>query len=259
MRAVPDGDALLLLGDNVYGCGLPGLGDPGWKRQIDPLLSLGLPVFPVLGNHDYGRKAHPRCTFSNPGVQVERSGQPGYERWIFPAKSYTVRSSLVELIFFDSSPIAYEWEGGAAVVAGLEEALAKPKQAPWRIVVGHHPLRSCGQHGNQPKTLRVRQAVEPLLSTVDVYLAGHDHGLEIHPRKEGKPLYVISGGGSKVRGRTNCRHEDYKLTGGFFTLEITADSLSAQAHCNGLGEPCISAFLEHTGSAGSDQLIGSGQ
>ena len=45
-------DAIILPGDNIYPCGVKSVDDPRWS-VLQPLIDLGLPLFPVLGNHDY--------------------------------------------------------------------------------------------------------------------------------------------------------------------------------------------------------------
>ena len=51
-------DAILLTGDNFYPCGIGSVDDPRWSLAR-PLTAIGVPVFPVLGNHDYCGKAVP--------------------------------------------------------------------------------------------------------------------------------------------------------------------------------------------------------
>src|SRR4051812_24855775 len=53
-------DAILLTGDNFYPCGIESASDPRWNL-IRPLTRIGVPIFPVLGNHDYCGKAVPEA------------------------------------------------------------------------------------------------------------------------------------------------------------------------------------------------------
>jgi hypothetical protein len=87
-------------------CGVWGNDDPKWQTVIAPLLALGKPVFPVLGNHDWGRRALDACPFSRPEAEIAKSGQPGFERWIFPGANYILRTPVAEFILYDSTPIA---------------------------------------------------------------------------------------------------------------------------------------------------------
>lgn len=79
MKAVSGTDGVLLLGDNVYTCGLRDANDPNWTKVIAPLFEVGKPVYPVLGNHDWGRRALFTCGFSNPNAEIEKTGAPGFE------------------------------------------------------------------------------------------------------------------------------------------------------------------------------------
>lgn len=247
MKAIGDADAVLVLGDNVYECGLRDVNDPNWTNVIAPLFEIGKPVYPVLGNHDWGRRAIFNCGFSNPNAEIEKSGTPGFESWIFPAASYVLRTQVAEIVFFDSTPIAEGWrDESARSLCSLRTALAEPKSRPWRIVVAHHPLHSCGEHGAQNETVRMRQAVESLLknSGVDLYLSGHDHDLEIR-NEPASPLFVVSGSGSKIRTRgATCRQgPTFKIVGGFTVIDVTAGDLQVSAHCNGQREPCMQKRL----------------
>src|ERR1043165_1559528 len=47
-------DGILLVGDNFYPCGVSGLGDPQWTKITAHFGPTHLPIYPVLGNHDYG-------------------------------------------------------------------------------------------------------------------------------------------------------------------------------------------------------------
>jgi hypothetical protein len=244
MRGQRPADGILLLGDNAYPCGFENVDDPLWQQMVDPLLAFGVPVFPVLGNHDYGSRAHVRCSWSTPRVQVEKSGEPGYEQWRFPALSYVVQAPLAEIFFLDSTPIAYGWEPQAEeTLEGLRAALEKPRGAPWRILAAHHPPLSCGRHGDQSKTQTFREAIAPLIGSVDLIVAGHDHNLELRPPAGEWPLILVSGGGSKLRKAISCDYEGLKRSTGFATLEVTAATLQVDVFCNGEVAPCLSHRL----------------
>jgi acid phosphatase len=66
-------------------------------------------------------------------------------------------------------------------------------KALWKIVYGHHPIYSSGDHGDNEY---LKKVLDPILveTRTDLYLAGHDHILEILKPNNGV-LYVIAGGG----------------------------------------------------------------
>lgn len=241
MQRVNGADAMLLLGDNIYGCGARSITDAKWQSVIAPLFAVGVPIFPVLGNHDWGSKAQPGCLFSQPDAEIQKSGMPGFELWRFPARTYIVNTDVAEIILFDSSPIAYDLPEIAGALCPLRAALAAPKTKPWHIVAAHHPIVSCGDHGNDASTTNLRQTLQTLLaeSGVDLYVAGHDHNLEL--RNEGSgPLYLVSGSASKTRSSANCAQSPtFKVVGGFALLDINADELKVSVYCNGTTAPCM--------------------
>ena len=247
MRRIEGADAMLLLGDNIYRCGAKNSSDPAWQRVIAPLFTVGVPIYPVLGNHDWGRKEQVGCTFSNPAAQIEKTGTAGFELWRFPARSYIVQTEVAELILFDSTPIAHQWpEEVEQAFCPLRAALAAPKTRPWRIVVGHHPLYSCGDHGNEQSTLNMRDALQTLLvqSEVDLYVSGHDHDLELAPAPVESPVFLVSGSASKTRRRGACEEsQNFRIAGGFAVLDLTADDLTIRMHCNGTAAPCMERRL----------------
>ena len=89
----------------------------------------------------------------------------------------------------------------------LERALAS-SDARWKIVIGHHPLwSSAGSKFQQARILR-RLLLPALCQYADVYLAGHEHTLEVHldacneatPATRTIPLlHVVSGAAAKQR------------------------------------------------------------
>ena len=243
MRRINGADAMLLLGDNIYGCGARNTTDANWQNVIAPLFAVGVPIFPVLGNHDWGRKAQAGCLFSNPDAEIQKNGTAGFELWRFPARTYIVNTDVAEIILFDSSPIAYDWPDEiAGALCPLRAALAAPKTKPWRIVAAHHPIVSCGDHGNDASTTKLRTTLQTLLaeSGVDLYVSGHDHNLELRTEGEGGPLLLVSGSAARTRSSANCAQSPtFKVIGGFALLDISTNELKVSVHCNGTTAPCM--------------------
>ncbi len=86
-------------------------------------------------------------------------------------------------------------------------AKLQASDATWKIVAGHHPLwSSSGYKFAQAQALR-RLLLPVLCPFADIYVAGHDHTLEIHEQsckgytdQPSKPLtHIVSGTGSKQR------------------------------------------------------------
>jgi tartrate-resistant acid phosphatase type 5 len=176
-------DAIVITGDAFYPCGPMSATDPQWDR-VRALSQIGVPLLPVLGNHDF-------CGGSVPGAQIGATTVP---HWQFPARQYIVESKLAELLMLDTTPYAVGRNDDAA--DAVQQTFASPKTTTWRIAAGHHPIVSSGYHGHFPRDQHRRMVtLEPLMkrAKVDLYICGHDHHLELI---DGNPRFLISGAGS---------------------------------------------------------------
>jgi acid phosphatase len=198
-------DGIVLTGDNFYPCGVNGLADPQWSKITEHFGPARVPIYPVLGNHDYG-DPHARggawalCGHPDPGAEVAESAR--LPQWRFPARNYVVHTAGVDLIMIDTQPIASALAAplfGSMTAAGerqwIERALAA-SDAPWKFVVGHHTIFSSGVHGRTDDAERRRMRdLLPLLRRygVNAYICGHDHDMELIG---GAPFFLVSGAGS---------------------------------------------------------------
>jgi tartrate-resistant acid phosphatase type 5 len=205
-------NAILLVGDNVYPCGVKSVDDPQWSIIANNFAESRLPVYPVLGNHDYGDPSGKpeittTCPEVSPASQVRETGH--LPRWIFPARNYALRSPLVDILMIDTQPIASAWaapfrgsETASSELDWIKAALSESK-GRWRIVAGHHTIFSSGIHGraNGHNQRNLRTELLPLLkaANVDLYACGHDHDAELlgYPSHHaGDPLFLVSGAGA---------------------------------------------------------------
>jgi acid phosphatase len=101
----------------------------------------------------------------------------------------------------------------------LDGQLKKYKDARWKIVYGHHPIYSDGDHGDTP---RLQEKLLPILQAhkVDAYLCGHDHDLEYFI-EQGIHFVVVGGGGKDLRKVSKKRALFAVSSHGF--LDLTAD------------------------------------
>jgi len=208
-------DAMIIPGDNIYPCGVRAKDDPHWS-VLDPLAKLGVPLFPVLGNHDY-------C--GNPDAEI---GAP-FPNWNFPAKQYVIRGDVADIVMIDTQPYVEGHDEPAE--SFLRNAFGNDPK--WRIVVGHHPVVSSGYHGYFPRRhVRRMRRLLPILRELkaDLYICGHDHHQELI---EGHPRFLISGAGSEPVPPVVLRNSTIFPTNvpfrepfGFTLLEITATSLT---------------------------------
>lgn len=136
-----------------------------------PLLR-SFPVFPAIGNHDDGavfRRAY----------DLPRQGD---HNW------YSFDYGDVHFVALDTNEMTGEQ------ATWLERDLAATERE-WRIVYGHHPPFSSGQHGS---TASFRELFGPILERhrVDLVLSGHDHDYERVSPQNGVH-YVVTGGGGR--------------------------------------------------------------
>ncbi|XP_042063223.1 purple acid phosphatase 17-like [Salvia splendens] len=229
-----DIDFVISTGDNFYDNGLYGETDPNFVESFTNIYtakSLQKPWYSVLGNHDYRGDAVAQLS---PYLQKIDS------RWLC-LRSFVVNAEIVELFMLDTTPFVndyfinpehiYDWRGviptkGYTTYAlkDLERAL-KESRAKWKIVVGHHAIRSVGHHGD---TAELVNLLLPLLRAngVDLYVNGHDHCLEQISDDKSPIQFLTSGAGSKAwRGDVkNLSHENLKFFydgQGFMSLQFT--------------------------------------
>lgn len=170
-------DFAITLGDNFYPDGMLSPSDPRWRTLWEELYSpLGIPFYATLGNHDWHAS-------DSPAAEILYSGQSRI--WRMPSPYYTFTAGFAQFFALDTNDFS------EAQAMWLDGELAR-SQARWKIVYGHHPIYSAGQHGD---TKQLIERLLPLLKDrADIYLAGHDHDLQ-HLKPEGRLHFFISGGG----------------------------------------------------------------
>ena len=201
-------DAIVLSGDNFYPCGIHGVDDPQWTKITQHFGPVGVPILPVLGNHDYGDPQMQNgelITCGPTDTEAELQETARIPQWRFPARSYAMHSTLVDLIMLDTQPIASDFlepfRGSATSLQEVQffDEELRHSTAQWRIVVGHHTIYSSGEHGRANDSYRrnMRQLLPALDAKADLYICGHDHDLELIGNVNGgRPWFLISGAGS---------------------------------------------------------------
>jgi acid phosphatase len=117
-----------------------------------------------------------------------------------------------------------------------------PSRSAWRIVVGHHPIRSGSAfHGPTPA---LQQHIAPLLQSMGVhaYLCGHEHDLQ-HLDADGLH-YVVSGAGAEVRSTGSSPATRYcASTPGFAVVSLTAEAMRLR-FCDADGEVIYETLVD---------------
>jgi acid phosphatase len=202
---------MISVGDNFYEVGVASLQDPHWQHSFEGVYtakSLQVPWYVALGNHDYCGQ-----------VQAQLDYAKDSPRWRMPARYWRQVMAVdaatnVEFFFIDTTPMMSEYARNAQnahmkvefdalgqkyvpqQLDWLDQALAS-STAPWKLVIGHHPIYSAGLgHGSEPDLI---EKLLPILHKhgVQAYFCGHDHDLQ---HLQTGPLHLIlTGGGSEHR------------------------------------------------------------
>jgi 3',5'-cyclic AMP phosphodiesterase CpdA len=219
-----DGEALRLLADHVIARHYPAAAaEPSPYRA---LLGQGVPFHAVLGNHDL------RTANGNPQVAYPPFGMGG--RW------YTLRRGAVQFFMLDTNVNA-PWQHQGP---WLRRVLAA-STAPWKVVVGHHPIYSSGFYGNDPVALA---RLGPLFRRhgVQLYINGHDHHYERSRPLDGTTYLVVGGGGASLRPvLLNATSASAVSAYSFAELQFTADHLQLNAW-RADGRPLDQALLKRS-------------
>lgn len=186
---------LTFLGDNFYPNGVAGVHDPQWKLYEDDFG--GIPAYAVVGNHDYLQN-----------VDAQMAYQLFSDSWKMPSLYYDIVREHCHLIFLDTVSLA---SATTSRLTGLPiEPLEPTRQSqlrwlhetlrdsivPIKIVLGHYPILSGGEHGDCNELIR---DILPMLRQykVTMYISGHDHCLQLIERFG--IHFIISGSGSHSR------------------------------------------------------------
>lgn len=198
---------VVLLGDNFYPSGVTSTTDPQWQTKFENVYgNWGVPVYAVNGNHDYGGPTG--ATDSAGQIEIDYTTAATTE-WTMPDKSWSWTATDISFLAIDSNWIKMHAAsyGESVRLAGIADA-AMGSGEKWKIVFGHHPYFSNGAHGNAgnfdgkttPDTLSgsvFRDFMDThVMGAADLYLCGHDHGMQVLPSGTWKTLLCVSGGGS---------------------------------------------------------------
>ncbi|KAG6736220.1 hypothetical protein POTOM_061052 [Populus tomentosa] len=233
-----DIDFVVSTGDNFYDNGLTGEQDKAFEEsftQIYTAKSLQKQWYSVLGNHDYRGNAEAQLSLHLRKID---------SRWLC-LRSFMVDAELAEIFFVDTTPFVqsyftdaeghtYDWRGIgsprayiANLIKDLKLALSE-SSAKWKIVVGHHSIRSIGHHGD---TKELVSKLLPILKAnkVDFYMNGHDHCLEHIGDAESPIQFLTSGAGSKawrgdIKKQKTGGLKFFYDGQGFMSVQLTRDA-----------------------------------
>ncbi len=217
-------DLVIMAGDNIYDEGNLNRVEATFLRPYRTLLQAGVPFHAVHGNHDI------RSGDGEPQIRYPLFGMKG--RW------YTLRRGPVEFFMLDTNSKA-AWQHQ---LPWLKKALAS-STAPWKVLVGHHPILSSGFYGDDPVAM-ARLGPWMRRYGVQLYINGHEHNYERSKPIDGITYLTVGGGGAALRpvlpgpnsARALSRHS-------FAELSFTPSQLTIEAW-DSKGERIDQATLE---------------
>ena len=119
-----------------------------------------------------------------------------------PSKYYTFKKKNVQFFMMDTNFDFMNESATEKQYQFLKEEINKSKK-PWKILIGHHTLRSVAGHGNAEQLME--KFFQRLLKdcNIDLYICGHDHNKQvIQTDIGGKQIsLVVCGTGGKAYHR----------------------------------------------------------
>ena len=255
-------DFIISTGDNFYESGLTSVNDTQFDTSFRDIYYhpelIDVLWHVALGNHDHGETDEPEkrpssCSrsawesggcFYSPLHQLDATLSKRDPRW-HCERSFTVKaaSGEVEIFFIDTTPIvtSYYDKVWADNRGGLKEqswedqlrefeARMSRSKASWKLVVGHHPIRS--NHAKKDKLVDMIESVEPLLISQNVraYFCGHDHNMQYIFDPDHKYHHITSGAGSAIGGHFyDDKHSPFQWGGnGFVAVEMGRDAMKVE-------------------------------
>jgi hypothetical protein len=237
----------LYMGDNIYETGVASEDDALFQTHFeDAYVELDFPFYVVLGNHDYGGSVLGIGGGLNaPGTIIDERAQAQLayalksDKWKMPASYYTFRKGPVAFFGLDTNSVVTDlFRPLSEQQAWLDAEMAK-SDAPWKIVFGHHPYVSNGEHGNAgdykgPIGFEFHTGAtfkelvdESVCGKAQVYMSGHDHHREWLDACD--TSFIVSGAAAKLddkfdRGSPSRWSDSTKL--GFMWAEIVGDTFT---------------------------------
>lgn len=154
------------------------------------------PLFPCLGNHEYGEPGARAYMALN---RTPAAGVPPEDQ----GRYYSFDWGPVHFVALDSNAgLIAAAEGRGRMLEWLDRDLMRTRQ-PWKVVYFHHPPYASGRHDGNPISALARNVLVPVLERggVQLVLNGHEHSYQrSRPIRAGRVagdgvVYVTTGGG----------------------------------------------------------------
>ena len=160
-----------------------------------------------LGNHDYGYSNKCLVPKENAFNQIRYSHYS--DKWIMPKRYYTFSKkdgkTKIDFFVLDTNLEFYDDKENEKQKNDMIDSINK-SDGDWKIVYGHHTLRSVGGHGNAEDIFEDFMKDLFRKAPFDVYMCGHDHNKQVINMKiDNKPLLlIVCGTGGKKYHNEIC-------------------------------------------------------
>ncbi|KXZ52138.1 PAP1 protein [Gonium pectorale] len=184
------------------------------------------------------------------------------------------RNRSLDILFMDTVPLIYQYQDRpwssflygfksqdadairASLQRQLNESYAGGNGSSWRLVVGHHPVRSYGRHCTQPDSNECEDMafMRPLLQRfrVAAYVNGHDHDQQLIKSPSDPVHYIVSGAGSDTRPGEfdgldpELRSQDALFlsdTQGFVAVVVSGNSMRVHYYTTDMSGPAYTRVI----------------
>ncbi|MBI4126485.1 MAG: metallophosphoesterase [Deltaproteobacteria bacterium] len=212
--ATEECEFIVTLGDNFYSDGVDSVDDELWQDYYHDVYDfLGLPFYPVVGNHDNDGTPQAEVEYS----QIDPNWRMAAIDYNFTAPEGAT-TPLLEFFLFDSEYPHFRYDGDDEAEDGYDAPTwmydgVTTSTATWKAMVMHHPLYNNGNHGsdgedNIPVLLGEDPVGKPNIlcdgtqSRFDLILSGHAHSFShIRTSMDGCEVeqLVIGTGGADLK------------------------------------------------------------
>jgi tartrate-resistant acid phosphatase type 5 len=200
------------LGDNIYEGGATSVNDNQLITKFEKpyeKISDDVKFYMCLGNHDYGYNLDLTNNSQHQvdyGIQSQKEGK----KWVMPSKYYTFQKKNIQFFIMDTN---FEFMDDKEIKEQFDylvKGINKSKK-PWKILIGHHTLRSVGGHGNAEQGGKMENFFQGLFKKckIHLYICGHDHNKQVIETSIGgknTTLVVCGTGGKKYHDVTNLKN-----------------------------------------------------
>lgn len=169
------------LGDNIYEEGCCSVDDKQFDEKFEiPYHDIdnNVKFYMCLGNHDYGYDIFDKKGNSVNQIKYGIESQKKGKKWYMPSSYYTFQKGNIDFFVMDTNFNNLTKEEIENQLKYFIDKINGSKKK-WKILIGHHTLRSVAGHGNAEPPME--DFFHRLLEhcSFDLYFCGHDHNKQV--------------------------------------------------------------------------------